>query len=198
VGAYGDSLVDEGRLAAEAAGLDPTAADRLQQLGLAVNYNAYGESISDLHVPPVELAQEMFPFENPLDFIATSPTFRRLAEGFREDMALAHQLRPLRQAPGAILFVLPDASWARRASGTLANDLAKAHPGSAVAIVSHKSSGDYLVSLRVPRDSAVSAESFCRRFPTGGGRRTAAGINHLPSSELDVFAAAFEVQFRTP
>jgi nanoRNase/pAp phosphatase (c-di-AMP/oligoRNAs hydrolase) len=198
VGAYGDSLVDEGRLAAEAAGLDAAAAAQLQQLGLAVNYNAYGESIADLHVPPGELAQEMFPFGHPLDFVATSPTFRRLADGFREDMALAHQLRPLRQAPGAILFVLPDAPWARRASGTLANDLAKAHPGSAVAIVSHKSSGDYLVSLRVPRDAAVSAESFCRRFPTGGGRRTAAGINHLPSSELDVFAAAFEVQFRTP
>jgi hypothetical protein len=198
VGAYGDSLVDEGRLAAEAVGLDQARAVQLQQLGLAVNYNAYGESIADLHVPPAELAQEMFPFANPLDFIATSPTFRRLADGFREDMKLARQLRPLRQIPGAILFVLPNAAWARRASGTLANDLAKAHPDSAVAIVSHKSSGDYLVSLRVPRDSAVSAESFCRRFPTGGGRRTAAGINHLPSSELDPFAAAFEVQFRTP
>jgi hypothetical protein len=198
VGAYGDSLADEGRVAAEAAGLDPAAADRLQQLGLAVNYNAYGESIADLHVPPVELAQEMFPFGSPLDFMATSPTFRRLADGFREDMALARQLQPLRQVPGAILFVLPDAPWARRASGTLANDLAKAHSGSAVAIVSHKTGGDYLVSVRVPRDSAVSAESFCRRFPTGGGRRTAAGINHLPSSELDVFAGAFEVQFRTP
>ena len=197
VGAYGDSLVDEGRLAAEAAGLDPAAADHLQKLGLALNYNAYGESIADLHVSPVELAQEMFPFSHPLDFIATSPTFRRLADGFHEDLALAHQLRPLRQVPGAILFVLPDASWARRASGTLANDLAKAHPGSAVATVSHKTGGGYLVSVRVPRDSVVSAESFCRRFPTGGGRRTAAGINHLPSAELDVLAAAFEDQFRT-
>lgn len=198
VGAYGDSLVDEGRGAAEAAGLDADAAAQLQQLGLAVNYNAYGESIADLHVPPVELAREMFPFAHPLDFVRTSATFRRLADGFREDMALAHQLPPLRQGPGAVLFVLPDAPWARRASGTLANDLAKAHAGCAVAIVSHKTGGDYLVSLRVPRDSAVSAESFCRRFPTGGGRRTAAGINHLPSSDLDAFAAAFEAQFRTP
>jgi hypothetical protein len=198
VGAFGDSLVDEGRVAAQATGLDPAAADQLQQLGLALNYNAYGESIADLHVPPSELAQEMLPFANPLDFVATSPTYRRVADGFREDMALAHGIQPLRQAPGAILFVLPDAPWARRASGTLANDLAKAHSGSAVAIVSRKTGGDYLVSVRVPRDSAVSAESFCRRFPTGGGRRTAAGINHLPSSELDVFAGAFEVQFRTP
>lgn len=197
VGAFGDSLVDEGRAAAQAAGLDPAATDRLRQLGLAVNYNAYGESVADLHVPPVELAQEMLPFANPLDFAATSSTYRRLADGFREDMELARQLQPMCQTSGAILFLLPDAPWARRASGTLANDLAKANAGCAVAIVSHKTDGGYLVSLRVPRDCAVSAEAFCRRFPTGGGRRTAAGINHLPSTDLNVFAAAFEEQFRT-
>jgi hypothetical protein len=91
---------------------------------------------------------------------------------------------------------LPDAAWARRASGTLANDLAKANSGSAVAIVSHKTSGGYLVSIRVPKESPTSAEAFCRQFPTGGGRRTAAGINDLPSTELDRFAAMFEEQFR--
>jgi hypothetical protein len=197
VGAFGDSLVDEGRAAAQAAGLDPAATDRLRQLGLAVNYNAYGESVADLHVPPIELAQEMLPFASPLDFANTSATFRRLADGFREDMELARQLKPMCQTSGAILFLLPDAPWARRASGTLANDMAKANAGCAVAIVSHKTDGGYLVSVRVPRDCAVSAESFCRRFPTGGGRRTAAGINHLPSTDLNVFAAAFEEQFRT-
>jgi hypothetical protein len=197
VGAFGDSLVDEGRAAAQAAGLDPAATDRLRQLGLAVNYNAYGESIADLRVSPIELAQELLPFTNPLDFAATAPTFRHLVDGFREDMELARHLQPLHQVSGAILFLLPDAPWARRASGTLANDLAKTHSGSAIAIVSHKTEGGYLVSVRVPRDSAVSAEAFCRRFPTGGGRRTAAGINHLPSTELDAFAAAFEEQFQT-
>jgi hypothetical protein len=92
--------------------------------------------------------------------------------------------------------MLPEAAWARRASGTLANDLAKAHTGSAVAIVSPKASGGYLVSVRVPTGSPVSAEVFCRGFPTGGGRRTAAGINHLLTIDLDAFAAAFEEQFR--
>ena len=92
--------------------------------------------------------------------------------------------------------MLPDAAWARRASGTLANDKAKAHGGSAVAIVSPKTDGGFLVSVRVPKDFSVSAEAFCRRFPTGGGRKTAAGINHLPSEELETFATAFEQQFR--
>ena|ERR1022692_415861 len=196
VGTFGDSLVEEGRALAESAGLAPDAAERLRDLGVAINYNAYGETIADLHVPPADLAEEMSRYADPLDFAATSPTFRRLRDGFREDMALASRLAPSRKVGGAILFELPDAAWARRASGTLANDLAKAHAGSAVAIVSPKSGGGCLVSIRVPRESSVSAEVFCRRFPTGGGRRTAAGINHLPTEELEAFAQAFEEQFR--
>ena len=197
VGAFGDSLNDEGLALVQSAGLPTAAADCLQQVGLAVNYNAYGETIADLHVPPADLATEMLAYVDPLDFAERSSTFRRLAEGFKEDMNLARQLAPYRKTSGALVFLLPDAAWARRASGTLANDLAKTHAGSAVAIVSSKTSGGYLISVRVPRESTVSAEAFCRRFPTGGGRRTAAGINDLPSAELESFATLFEEQFRT-
>jgi hypothetical protein len=196
VGAYGDSLVDEARGLAHQAGLAPKAAQRLAELGVTINYNAYGETIADLHVPPAELAAEMVQYRDPLKFAARSPTFERLAYGFREDMALARRLEPSQKVPGAITFELPDAAWARRCSGTLANDLAKAHVGCALAIVSKKTGDGYLVSLRVPDSAAISAETFCRRFPTGGGRRTAAGINHLPSEELDSFKIAFEEQFR--
>jgi hypothetical protein len=195
VGAFGDSLTDVGQALAQKAGAGPDAAERLRELGVAVNYNAYGETVADLHVPPEALAAEMLPFADPLDFVARSDTFRKLADGFREDMDKARRLEPSRRAARAILFVLPDAAWARRASGTLANDLAKAHAGSAVAIVSPKSEGGYLVSVRVPKESSLSAEGFCRQFPTGGGRRTAAGINHLPSEDLDNFGSAFERQF---
>ena len=196
VGAFGDSLTDEAGALAADAGIAPDAAERLRQLGVAVNYNAYGETIADLHVPPEELAAEMIRWANPLDFAQDSALCRRLADGFRADMELARQLAPARKTKGAVFFTLPDAAWARRASGTLANDLAKAHTGSAVAIVSPKSGGGYLVSVRVPRESSVSAEAFCRTFPTGGGRRTAAGINHLPGEDLQKFADAFEAQFR--
>jgi hypothetical protein len=196
VGAFGDSLVEEGRALAKASALGDAATARLKDLGVAINYNDYGETIADLHVSPVDLAQEMLAYTDPLDFAEKSPTYHRLADGYREDMDLAHRLEPTRKAKGAILFMLPDAPWARRASGTLANDLSKAHAGNAVAIVSSKTGGGYLVSLRVPKESPVSAEAFCRRYPTGGGRRTAAGINHLPNTELDSFAAAFEEQFR--
>ena len=195
VGAFGDSLTAEALALCEAGGVAAEAARRLQELGVAINYNAYGEAIADLHVPPAELAEEMLRYRDPQRFAAESPTYQRLAAGFRDDMEQARRLEPARRAPGALMFVLPDAAWARRASGTLANDVAKAHGGSAIAIVSPKTDGGYLVSVRVPRDSAISAEAFCRRFPTGGGRRTAAGINHLPGAELESFAAAFEQQF---
>lgn len=196
VGLFGDSLGDEARaLAAADAGLDAAAIERLKELGVAINYNAYGETLEDLHVAPADLAVEMAPFGDPLTFADQSAACRRLGEGFRQDMELARRLEPTRRTKGAVTFMLPDAAWARRASGTLANDLARAYPGDAVAIVSPKTSGGYLVSLRVPRDSTVSAESFCRTFPTGGGRRTAAGINHLPPDDLPQFADAFEAQF---
>jgi hypothetical protein len=195
-GAYGDSLTAEADALAAAAGIAPAAAQRLKTLGIAINYNAYGETIEDLHVPPVELAAAMLPYSDPLEFVDSSAACKRLADGMRDDMELAKRLTPMREVPGAIVFMLPDAPWARRASGTLANDKAKAHDGSAVAIVSPKTDGGFLVSVRVPRDFSVSAETFCRRFPTGGGRKTAAGINHLPSEELDNFATAFEQQFR--
>jgi hypothetical protein len=197
VGTFGDSLTDEGKALAEGAGLDPDDTALLKDLGVCINYNAYGETIADLHVPPDELAQEMLPFADPRDFARKSDTFRRLRDGYQKDMRLAASLAPTQQAPGAVLFVLPDEAWARRASGTLANDLAKAHSTSAVAIVSPKAQGGYLVSLRVPRDSTVSAESFCRRFPTGGGRKTAAGINHLPGPELESFARDFTAEFQS-
>jgi hypothetical protein len=197
VGTFGDSLTDVGKSLAAAAGLNVEDTALLRDLGVSINYNAYGETLADLHVPPAVLAEEMLPFADPRDFARSSDTFKRLHAGYTQDMALAASLKPTRQAPGAVLFVLPDEAWARRASGTLANDLAKAHATSAVAIVSPKAQGGYLVSLRVPKDSSVSAESFCRRFPTGGGRKTAAGINHLPTPELESFANDFATEFQS-
>jgi len=195
VGAFGDSLTDEGHALAREAGIGEDDARALKDLGVCLNYNAYGETLADLHVPPGALAGEMLPYADPRDFARRSDTYQRLRDGYQKDMELAARLEPRSKPPGAVLFLLPDEAWARRASGTLANDLAKAHAGSAVAIVSHKAQGGYLVSLRVPRESSVSAEAFARRFPTGGGRKTAAGINHLPAPELDSFTRDFTREF---
>lgn len=194
VGAFGDSLADEGHALAEQAGCKD-AAPLLHAMGVAINYNGYGETVADLHVPPADLAEEMLRHPDPIEFGERSAAYRQLAEGHRADMARAGGVEPARRAPGAVMFLLPDAAWARRVSGTLANDLARANAGAAVALLSPRSAGGYVVSLRVPAGARLSADAFCRQFPTGGGRRTAAGINHLPGEALDDFGAAFEGTF---
>ncbi len=195
-GAFGDSLVEEAKALGRELGLAPESEKTLETLGVTLNYNAYGETVTDLHVPPTELAAAMLPFVDPLEFARSSEAYRGLAAGYRKDMELAERLEPARKTPGAILYVMPDEAWARRVIGTLANDLSKANLKSAVAIASPKKAGGFVVSVRVPRDAVVPAEAFCRRFPTGGGRRTAGGINHLPTADLEGFASDFEAQFR--
>jgi hypothetical protein len=197
-GAFGDSLTEVAAALAETSGLGGEATATLQELGVCLNYNAYGETIADLHVPPTNLADEMQGHADPLEFARGSKTYHALREGYEDDMQKARRLAPARQVPGAVVFVLPDMAWARRASGVFANEVARSHEGSSIAIVSPKASGDYLVSLRVPAASPVGADDFCRRFPSGGGRRTAAGINELPASELEPFALEFEKTFGTP
>jgi hypothetical protein len=196
VGAFGDSLLDDARRLAERSGLDVEQTRTLEQLGVRLNYNAYGESLGDLLVSPTALADEMLGFVDPLEFSRSSPLFAQIMAGYEADMDAARRLEPQRRWPGAILFVMPDAAWARRVIGTLANDLARAHAGCAVAIVSPQRDGN-VVSVRVPREAVTSADAFCRGFPTGGGRRTAGGINHLPRTELERFISAFEATYRT-
>jgi len=195
-GAFGDSLTEVAAALADVERLSSDATLRLKKLGVSLNYNAYGETVADLHVPPALLAEEMLPFADPLEFEHASTTYHRLRTGYEDDMRQARELAPAHEAPGALVFLLPDMAWARRASGVFANEIARAHAASAIAIVSFKSSGDYLVSLRVPSGTSVGADEFCRRFPSGGGRKTAAGINHLPRAELDAFIREFEKTFR--
>lgn len=189
-GAFGDSLTTEATALSDAFGLAAGAVSTLRELGVCLNHNAYGETVADLHVPPAELAERIAGYRSPLD-LAESDLYRLLAGGYHDDMQHAARLEPTRRAPGAILFVLPDAAWARRASGSIANDRANAHPDSAIAVLTPKAKGGYVVSVRVPVTSSVAADAFCRRYETGGGRRTAAGINHLPPSDVERFAADF-------
>lgn len=194
--AYGDSLPKVGANMAAEAGLSQQATAALRDLGTYLNYNAYGESVGDLHVDPHTLAELILPYEDPLAFLRESSTYGKLSDGYNADMERARQLRPVLQEAGATVMLLPDAAWARRAIGVFANELARSLPGSALAILSPKASGGFVVSLRVPVDGKVAADEFCRRYPTGGGRKLAAGINHLPAEAQDRFIAEFADCYR--
>jgi hypothetical protein len=49
--------------------------------------------------------------------------------------------------------------------------------------------------VRAPLINKQGASKLCSQFPTGGGREAAAGINDLPSDQLDSFIDKFEQSF---
>ncbi len=194
-GAFGDNLHASARQLAAGTTLTPDEIARLQQLGEALNYNAYGESVADLRYPPGELFKRLIEAADPFVFMGDFLHFEILRRGFDEDIGAARNLEPMARTPGTALYLLPDVDWARRVSGVFANELAVAHPARAHTILTHHSAGGYVVSVRAPKARPTGADELCRQFPTGGGRKAAAGINQLPEDRLETFIAAFQQQY---
>jgi hypothetical protein len=195
VGAYGDNLFDVAERLAREAGIGEADRAVLAQLGTLLNYNSYGESEADLHFAPAELHRRMLPHTDPLDFVRIDAACGHLAEGYASDIEHARRLAPAATADCAALYVLPDASWARRVSGVLANELARAAPARAHALLSLNGAGGMQVSVRAPLARPTGAAALCLGYPTGGGREAAAGINHLPLEEIERFTAGFMAHF---
>lgn len=195
-GTFGDNLKDTAQTLAK--GLDISSGDlqRLEQLGVCINYNGYGPAIEDLHFDPEDLYRRLLAAENALDFVAHSTDFSRLSEGYAADMAMAADLSPTHVSDDVAVFQLPDEAWARRVSGVFSNDLATANPGRAHAVLTAKANGNLLVSVRAPLNNKQGAAELCMQFPTGGGRAAAAGINDLPADMLDDFVAALTATYR--
>ena len=192
--AFGDNLPGPAAAAAAMLGLTQAQIDTLGLLGRLLNYNAYGETVDDLHFHPAELFRILSRYTDPLAFAQLDPAFARLAAGWQEDMAQAAQTAPRLDLPTHVLLVLPDAPWARRVSGPWANELASRAPGRAVAVLVPGGRG-FSVSIRAPTGRPHGADVLARSFPKGGGRPNAAGINALPEGELDRFTAAFTHSF---
>lgn len=51
------------------------------------------------------------------------------------------------------------------------------------------------ISVRAPKANPTGADELCRQFPTGGGRKAAAGFNQLPEDQIEAFIAAFQRQY---
>ena len=195
VGAFGDNLASTARPLALAAGVQGEDVELLERLGMLINYNSYGESEADLHFAPAELHRLLIAHRDPRAFAREDAAFQRLARGHDEDMACAAALRPHARCDGAALYVLPDADWARRVSGVLANQLARAAPDCAHALLSPNSAGGMQVSVRAPLERPTRAAALCLEYEGGGGREAAAGINHLPLGEVARFTARFLAHF---
>jgi hypothetical protein len=193
--AFGDGLREVAQRLAIAAGLGAAATETLARLGECLNYNAYGETVADLWFDPAELYRGLREYSDPLAFARESAVFTRLDAGYREDMAKAALLQPQVGRERAAVYLMPDAAWARRAIGVFANHLAQAEPARAHAILNPGSTGTYTVSVRAPLARPDGADALCRRFPNGGGRKAAAGINDLPAADVERFMAAFFAAF---
>ena len=191
-GAFGDNLKATARNLAKGLDISSEDLDSLEALGTYINYNGYGPSIEDLHFDPRDLYLRLYAADGPLDFVAHSADYEKLSTGYREDMAQAASLQPEHISSGTAVFMLPDEAWARRVSGVYSNDLATDNPDRAHAVLTQKSSGSYLVSVRAPMSNKSGAADLCMQFPTGGGRAGAAGINDLPAQSLQAFVDAFQ------
>lgn len=194
VAAFGDNLEQPARQLAAATGLASAETDLLRELGICLNYNAYGETIDDLLLSPVDLFGEMKPFKDPREFAHASNVFRSLQQRLQEDLARARAVDVRSIGPGSAYAVLPDAGWSRRVVGVYANGLSQDDPFTAHAILVKKKTG-YLVSIRAPAADPKGASFVARSFRSGGGREAAAGIDFLPASELDQFFDAMRSTF---
>jgi len=193
--AFGDNLFDAAITAAEPLGLDAAQVKQLEHLGTLINYNGYGMTEDDLYFHPADLYRDIQPFENPFDFIAQSNSYAVLAEGYASDMAKAEQIPVELNDANTALIMLPNEAWARRVSGVYGNALAREHPSRAHALLTLVDDGNYRISVRAPLINKTGADTLCMQFPTGGGRKAAAGINALPVDMLDNFKNAFQQQY---
>ena len=194
--AFGDNLADAARQAAMPLGLTAGQLAELQSLGECLNYNGYGETLDDLFFDPAELYRQIRPFADPFAFIAESPAYRTLKAGYQDDMGRAIAVPAAEVRPSGRIFLLPAEKWARRISGVFGNQLAVESPGQAHAVLTAKPGGGYVVSVRAPLATKTGADQLCSQFESGGGRKGAAGINHLPEPELGRFIASFFEVFR--
>lgn len=190
--AFGDNLNAVAEELAAKAGLSAEQTEFLKTLGVCINYNGYGATVQDLHFHPADLYREFVKFEDPLELIASEPpAWQKLRYGYEDDMARGLAAPVLAENACSLVVKLPDEPWARRVSGVLGNELANRNPDKACAIVTEKADGSYLVSIRAPLNNRSGADELAGQFPTGGGRKAAAGINALPVGQLDDFLNTF-------
>lgn len=197
VGAFGDNLHGAARRAAEDLSYGESEMEQLAELGDLFNYNAYGDSVADLHFAPDELYREVVPYPDPLAFLRERTAFERLRAGLREDICAAQALTPCLADSRVAAYVMPDAAWARRVIGVMANRLAISAPERGYAVLVPNASGAFTVSVRAPINRPAGADDLCRRFLTGGGRKAAAGINRLAPADVEVFLKEFVDFFST-
>ena len=194
--AFGDNLFESAKQAAYPLSISENQLEQLHMLGICINYNGYGTSLADLHFAPDLLYHELQPYDSPFDFMADNDeVYERLLAGYSDDMAKAEHIETEYKTDNIAVYILPDEVWSRRVIGVFSNELANKNPARAHAVVSFNSQKGYQISVRAPLNNKTGADELCSSFPTGGGRKAAAGINHMAIEDLPGFISVFEEKY---
>ncbi len=194
--AFGDNLGAVGQRLSQEAALSPERTAQLKMLGECLNYNAYGESVEDLHYDPATLAARLGPYADPFKFIENEELLSRLSSGRDSDMAKARTIAASHTSAVSAVFLLPDQAWARRISGMFANHLVHTYPARAHAVLTAHVDGNATVSIRAPANSPRDAMHVASRLGNGGGRAIAAGIESFPVVRLSELIDTLEDTYR--
>ncbi len=195
VGAFGDNLNEVAEKKSLQLGLNATETANLKETGMLLNYNGYGAKLEDLYFSPAELYLLVHPYQDPLVFHAECPAIATLRQGYTSDMEQAQGYSPILEDSCCRIFQLPSAPWARRVAGVFSNMLAREKPEKAHGLLTLNSDKSYRISVRAPLTNRTGADTLCRKFPSGGGRAAAAGVNQLPAEMLDDFMETFSDHF---
>jgi len=194
--AFGDNMDASAQALAMQNNLSVEQQGLLKEFGIYINYNGYGRSVEDLHFHPTQLLTKLSCYADPFDLInETASVFHQLKAAYLADMAKAKSSTVLINNKQLSAVQLADEPWARRVSGVFGNELANASPDKAHVVVTLNESKfnddtTYTISLRAPLNNKQGAGELCARFPTGGGRAAAAGVNTLPAEMLGDFFAS--------
>ncbi len=195
--AFGDNLKTVAARLADENGFDQSQTEFLEELGILVNYNGYGSSLSDLHFTPIELYQTLYQYPNPFDLLDDkNSVFYRLRAAYQNDRQQLSNLAPVYESEVARVFELPGETWARRISGVFGNEIVNQDPNRAQAVLTKNQDGEsYTVSLRAPLSNRTGADEICSSFETGGGRKAAAGINQLNERDKVNFISLLDAYY---
>lgn len=184
VAAFGDNLEESAYSLAATCDTPEVTIDVLKDLGVCINYNSYGACIEDLHYHPETLYNIMQEFDEPMNLVAETDILPTLKAHYEADLTSARNT-PIKAINDYVaIAILPNTKWARRISGIYANTLSNRFPDRAHAILIEKSDG-YTVSIRAPKANPVNAQMVALKFETGGGRHTAAGIQHFTADQTN-------------
>lgn len=194
--AYGDNL--PATAAALAPELSPSEHKVLRRIGETLNYNAYGADRSELNAWPEDVYADLHGHVDPYDYVKHSTLFKSIEAQKHLDEKEIAGAREVYRGPEGVCVQLVDSLACRRLSGIYGNQLAQAEPELAHAILTQMPDTTYRISIRAPFSRPHGADNLAIRFPGGGGRAKAAGINALPANRLQDFIDAFRQVFKLP